>query len=142
MKINNLLFLILINISVIIVADDEIIKINPIKANMNIVEEKVLGYMPLFGVQPQYPRRMQERGMSGYVILKFSITEKGATNNIKVQEAMCGDYINPDAILTNCSSFNKSALNAGKKLKYKPRIDNGKPVKVDGVLYRFSYYME
>ena len=34
-------------------------------------------YIPLFKVQPVYPRRAQERGMEGYVIVAFTITESG-----------------------------------------------------------------
>ena len=37
---------------------------------------------------------------------------------------------------------NKAAISAAKKLKYKPKRVNGKPVKVDNVLYRFTYAME
>ena len=33
--------------------------------------------MPLFVVQPQYPRRAQERGREGYAIISFTITEQG-----------------------------------------------------------------
>jgi protein TonB len=62
-------------------------------------------YMPLFAVQPQYPRRAQERGTEGFAIIQFTITEQGT-------------------------------------LKYKPKIVDGNPVKVDNVLYRFRYEMQ
>ena len=32
-------------------------------------------YIPLFKVQPIYPRRAQERGTQGYAIVSFTITE-------------------------------------------------------------------
>ena len=44
--------------------------------------------------------------------------------------------------MRDCSIFNNSSLRAAAKLKYKPKIVDGNPVKVDGVAYRFRYEME
>ena len=38
-------------------------------------------YMPLFKVQPIYPRRAQERGTQGYAIVSFTITETGTVED-------------------------------------------------------------
>ena len=99
-------------------------------------------YMPLFAVQPQYPRRAQERGTEGYAIIKFTITEQGTAENAVVEEGMCGDINDPDVVLRPCSIFNNSSIRAAAKLKYKPKIVDGKAVRVDNVLYRFRYEME
>ena len=40
------------------------------------------------------------------------------------------------------SIFNNSSIRAAAKLKYKPKIVDGNPVKVDDVMYRFKYEME
>jgi hypothetical protein len=43
--------------------------------------------------------------------------------------------------MRDCSIFNNSSIRASAKLKYKPKIVDGNPVKVDNVLYRFRYEM-
>jgi protein TonB len=98
-------------------------------------------YMPLFAVQPQYPRRAQERGTEGFVIISFTIIEQGSVENVIVIEGKCGDINNPEVVLRDCTIFNNSSLRAAAKLKYKPKIVDGNPVKVDGVAYRFRYEM-
>jgi len=99
-------------------------------------------YLPLFAVQPQYPRRAQERGTEGFAIISFTITEQGTAENAIVIEGKCGDINNPEVVMRDCSIFNNSSLRAAAKLKYKPKIVDGNPVKVDGVAYRFRYEME
>ena len=98
-------------------------------------------YMPLFAVQPQYPRRAQERGTEGYAIISFTITEQGTAENPVVVEGKCGDVNDPNVVMRDCSIFNNSSIRASAKLKYKPKIVDGNPVKVDNVLYRFRYEM-
>ena len=98
-------------------------------------------YMPLFAVQPQYPRRAQERGTEGYAIISFTITEQGTVENPVVVEGKCGDVNDPNVVMRDCSIFNNSSIRASAKLKYKPKIVDGNPVKVDNVLYRFRYEM-
>ena len=48
-------------------------------------------YIPLFKVQPIYPRRAQERGTQGYAIVSFTITESDHVENAKPLEGYCGD---------------------------------------------------
>jgi len=98
-------------------------------------------YMPLFAVQPQYPRRAQERGTEGYAIISFTITEQGTAENPVVVEGKRGDVNDPNVVMRDCSIFNNSSIRASAKLKYKPKIVDGNPVKVDNVLYRFRYEM-
>ena len=43
-------------------------------------------YIPLFKVQPIYPRRAQERGTEGFAIVSFTITESGTVENAKALE--------------------------------------------------------
>ena len=99
-------------------------------------------YIPLFKVQPVYPRRAQERGVEGYAIVAFTITESGTIENPYVVEGKCrskgdiyGDY-------NDCSMFNSATLRAALKLKYKPRVIDGDAVKVNDVLHRFTYELE
>ncbi len=55
------------------------------------------------------------------MILQFDVTEEGSVENPVVLEAK------PPGI------FDRSALRAAAKFKYKPKILNGQPVRVTGV---------
>lgn len=99
-------------------------------------------YIPLSWVQPIYPRRAQERGTQGYAIVSFTITETGTVENAEPVEGFCGDP-SPEssADLRPCSIFNSASTRAAAKLKYKPKIVDGKATAVEGVLHRFTFIM-
>lgn len=86
-------------------------------------------YLPLVRVQPQYPRRAQERGIEGYVIVELTVNEDGTVppESILIIEADPKGY------------FERAATKAAQKFKYKPKVVNGQPQKVTGVKYRFSF---
>ena len=98
-------------------------------------------YMPLFAVQPQYPRRAQERGTEGFAIISFTITEQGTAEGASVVEGKCGDINDPEVVMRDCSIFNNSSIRAAAKLKYKPKIVDGRAVPVNDVLHRFTFIM-
>ncbi len=78
-------------------------------------------YLPIVKVQPIYPRRAQTRGIEGYVLLEFVVTATGAVRDPVVIEAK------PPGI------FDRAAVNAALKFKYKPKVVNGEPIEVAGV---------
>jgi len=83
--------------------------------------------LPLFKVAPQYPRTAASRGVEGYVILRFTVDELGRVLDPVVVEA------NPRGF------FEHSALDALLRFKYQPRILNGAPIRVTGMLHRITY---
>lgn len=99
-------------------------------------------YIPLFKVTPIYPRRAQERGIQGYSIVAFTITETGTVEDVESLEGACGDPTNPDTVYRNCSMFNSAAKRAALKLKYKPKIVDGKAVRVPDVPHKFTFILE
>ena len=99
-------------------------------------------YIPLFKVTPIYPRRAQERGIMGYAIVAFTITETGTVEDAEPLEGMCGDPTNPETVFRPCSIFNSAASRAALKLKYKPKIVDGKAVRVDDVPHKFTFILE
>ena len=78
-------------------------------------------YLPIVKVQPIYPRRAQTRGIEGYVLLEFVVTSTGAVRDPVVIESK------PPGI------FDRAAINAALKFKYKPKVVNGEPIEVGGV---------
>jgi protein TonB len=98
-------------------------------------------YIPLFKVQPIYPRRAQERGTQGYAIVAFTITDSGSVENAKPLEGYCGDPQGPQEEMRPCTIFNSASARAALKLKYKPKIVDGKATSVEGVLHRFTFIM-
>ncbi|WP_262694235.1 energy transducer TonB [Kordiimonas aquimaris] len=89
-------------------------------------------YLPLVRVQPQYPRRAAERGIEGYAIVELTVAEDGTVprDSIVVIEAEPKGY------------FEREAIKAAAKFKYKPKVVNGKGQEVTGVRYRFSFNLQ
>ena len=85
-------------------------------------------YLPIVKVAPVYPRRAQQRGIEGYVLLEFLVTTSGAVRDPVVVES------NPPGI------FDQAAIRAALKFKYRPKVANGEPMEVSGVrnLIRFT----
>jgi protein TonB len=75
---------------------------------------------PIERVKPSFPQEAQLKGIEGWVMLRFDITEEGRVENIQVVDA------NPRNL------FEREARNAVKKWKYAPRLANGQSVKVVG----------
>ncbi|MEE4243788.1 MAG: energy transducer TonB [Kangiellaceae bacterium] len=86
-------------------------------------------YLPIVKPAAIYPRQAQQRGIEGYVLLEFTVTAQGTVINPKILEAQ------PQGI------FNKSALAAVKKYKYKPRVEDGKAIAVNGVKNKITFKM-
>ena len=99
-------------------------------------------YIPLFKVTPIYPRRAQERGIQGYSIVAFTITETGTVEDVVPLEGFCGDPTDPATEYRKCSIFNSAASRAAIKLKYKPKIVDGNAVKVYDVPHKFTFILE
>ena len=98
-------------------------------------------YIPLFKVQPIYPRRAQERGTEGYAIVSFTITDSGSVEDAKPLEGYCGDPEGPQEEMRPCTLFNSASTRAALKLKYKPKIVDGKATPVEGVFHKFTFIM-
>jgi len=84
-------------------------------------------YLPIVKVAPVYPRRAQTRGIEGFVLLEFIVTRTGAVQNPVVIESK------PPGI------FDRAAVNAALKFKYKPKVVNGEPIDVAGVRNRITF---
>ena len=83
--------------------------------------------LSILKVAPIYPTRAQTRGIEGYVIIQFTVDELGRVV----------DPIVIDAMPTNV--FDRAALDAVRRYKYKPRVINGSPMIVPGVKHRVTF---
>ncbi len=78
-------------------------------------------YLPIVKVAPVYPRRAQTRGIEGHVLLEFTVTKAGTVRDPVVIES------EPPGI------FDRAAIQAALKFKYKPKVVNGEAIDVAGV---------
>ena len=87
-------------------------------------------FIPVYVPQPQYPRRAQTRAKEGYAVVEVIITTTGGVRDpILIEEWPEG------------WGFGRSALKASNKLKYNPRVVDGVPQEVTGVMYKFTFKM-
>lgn len=77
------------------------------------------GVTPMVRIEPQYPRKAAMEGTEGWVRLQFDITEMGTVDNVRILEA------NPPRV------FDSSARQALLKWRYKPQMEDGKPVRLN-----------
>lgn len=101
-------------------------------------------YLPIVKVSPVYPRRALLEGLAGWVIVEFTVGKAGNVidptvvgncailqRNLEVQE--CVDR--PSSI------FDRSALKAAKKFKYKPKVIDGEPIDTAGVRNKITFIL-
>ena len=97
---------------------------------------------PLFKVRPVYPRRAQERGTEGYVIVAFTITESGTIEEPYVIEGMCRSAANREGSFRECTMFDSSAIRAASQLVYEPALLYGVPMSIIGYQHKFTFELE
>ncbi len=93
---------------------------------MNIAEGD---YLPIVRVAPVYPARALSRGLEGYVDLSFTVTTAGTVRD-------------PIVLHSTSSLFERAAIRAVLKFKYKPRVVDGVPVDVPNVKTRITFKIE
>jgi protein TonB len=94
-------------------------------------------------VEPVYPGRAKQRGLSGWAIVEFTVTAQGMVKNAVVvsncawvRPASSGQCVDsPNSI------FDRSATRAVLKFKYKPRVIDGEFVESAGVRNLIVYNM-
>jgi len=79
---------------------------------------------------PLYPMRASTRGIEGWVVVEFTITETGSVEDAHVVQA------DPPRV------FDSAAVKAIRRWKYKPKVTGGKPVAQVGVRTLISFELE
>jgi len=83
--------------------------------------------VPIYRVQPKYPRSAQQSGREGFVIVELTVDDAGQVDNPIVVER------------NGPVSLERAALDAVKRFRYVPGFKDGKPAPVEGVTYKFSF---
>lgn len=102
-------------------------------------------YLPIVKVQPVYPRRALSRGMSGWVIVEFTVTAQGTVRAPQVV-SNCAWVANlksdEDCVDHPSTIFDSAAVSAAEKFKYKPKVIDGQPVDTAGVQNKITFVLE
>ena len=86
--------------------------------------------------QPFYPRKAQERGIEGYVILGFDIEIDGSTSNHYVIEGKCiSNRVYP---YQDCNMFDSAALKAARKNRYVLNT----PQRIADIPHKYTFSLE
>tara|TARA_R110002096_G_scaffold266710_1_gene460324 strand:+ start:116791 stop:117393 length:603 start_codon:yes stop_codon:yes gene_type:complete len=85
--------------------------------------------IPIVRPAPQYPVRLREKGVEGYVRVQFDITLAGNTENVV-------------AVESSHQGFERNAIKAAQKFKFKPKVVDGEAVRVTGVFNRIDFKLQ
>jgi protein TonB len=83
----------------------------------------------IIAVQPNYPLIASQRGLEGHVIVIFDVTEMGTVSNVVIVES-------------SSPVFNKAAIDAAYRFRYKARMIGGVPQATSGLRKLFTFEME
>ncbi len=86
--------------------------------------------MPLYQAQPNYPMTAASQGIEGWVLLQYDVDTSGGLSNIKVVDAQPR------------RTFDREAVAALKKWKFRPAMDNGQPMSVKGQTVKIEFNLE
>jgi protein TonB len=81
-------------------------------------------------INPDYPRRAQERGIEGWVQFEFTITTSGTVKDVKVIDS------EPKGL------FEDAATKAILRWKYNPKVEEGRAVERRGVRVILRFDLE
>jgi protein TonB len=85
--------------------------------------------LPIVKVLPVYPAAALTSSLEGHVIVEFTITRAGTVKDIVVIES-------------SHRVFERSAVEAAAKFRYRPRVVNGEPVEVRGKQHLVSFALD
>jgi len=86
--------------------------------------------VPLVRINPDYPMRAAQRGLEGWVTVEFTITPLGSVKDVQVVASEPGTV------------FDRNAVQAVRKWKYNPKIEDGVAVERPGMQTTLEFTME
>ncbi|MCC2606827.1 energy transducer TonB [Planctobacterium marinum] len=85
---------------------------------------------PVVRISPQYPATAARDGIEGWVVLSFSINQTGGVEDVEILDA------EPKRV------FNREAIRALRKWKYRPKVVDGKLVKQTQITVQLDFKLE
>lgn len=79
-------------------------------------------------VEPNYPPSLAQKGVEGYVIVRFDVMRDGGVENVSIVES-------------SHRGFERNALSAAQRFRFKARVVDGVPQVTTGVRYLFRFEM-
>ena len=86
--------------------------------------------VPQVRIDPDYPPAARDRGIEGWVVVRFTIRIDGGTKDISVVSAK------PERV------FDQAAIRAIAGWKYQPKIQDGKPVERSGMMIKLKFELD
>lgn len=80
-------------------------------------------------VQPDYPPAAVARDLEGHVVVAFDVSADGVVHNIRI-------------IGSSHPIFERAAIRAAERFRYKPAVVGGVARETTGLRYRFTFRME
>ena len=77
----------------------------------------------------KYPKKAQQKGITGFAIVSYDLDESGRTSNHKIIPPLSHGI------------FHNEALNAAKKLQYKPLTYQGEPAAYPNMKQKFTFIL-
>ena len=84
---------------------------------------------PIVKVSPGYPPRAAERGIEGHVTVEFTVMTNGAVRDVVVIES-------------TSPLFDRAAVAAASRFRYRPRVVDGVAVESHGVRNRIRFVLD
>ena len=85
---------------------------------------------------PRYPREALKRGTEGFVLVEFTVTEKGSVSDATVIESALS--LNSDGMRND---FERAALGSVNQYRFVPATKAGRPISTVGVRDRVKWFM-
>jgi len=82
----------------------------------------------IISAEPEYPIAAGQKSLEGYVVVRFEVTRVGTVENVVVVES-------------SSPLFNKAAIKAAYRSRYKPKTIDGMPQRVEGLQKIFRFKM-
>jgi protein TonB len=83
----------------------------------------------IIAVQPSYPVAAARQALDGFVVVQFDVTEMGTVDNVAVIES-------------SNRIFEKSAVAAAYRFRYKARMVDGTALRTEGIRQLFRFEMD
>lgn len=106
----------------------------PTGPGTGLIEDLGLGFndgplVAMVRVEPSYPGVAEQKGQEGWVIVEFDVNPDGSVSNVRV-------------VNSSHRVFEKSAIRAAERFRYKARVVDGVPQMSRGVQNKFKFRME